>query len=276
MKHTLHRVNGRKRVTAETLYSVTVVHKALLKFMKTKALLGTLAALALVAGVGTNVASAREIGIGADASVHASQSGSGHGFRGALQSFFSRHKGDDDTKGPKGDDRFERQDKRLDDRIGLTFGIGTVTAVDGDVITATTKKHDKVTWKIATDSDTTFAYKGDKTIDVGDRIAVAGDVTDKDGDSRSIDATYVLVVDADYAMAHGTITDVDEKGNTVTIETKHQGDVTVAIDSDTAIVDEDGDDGVFADLVVGAKVRITGMWNSLHDIVTAAKVRILD
>lgn len=261
--------------------------------MYRKTAIGAFLALALVVGATGNVASAFNIGgsasgsgsakagtsarVDASANADARFEGKGHGgLKGAVQSFFSRHKGDDrKDRSDRDDSRFDRIDRKLDDRIGLTFGIGIVTDVDGDVITATSRKDADVTWTITTDSDTTFAFRGDDDLDVGDRIAVAGKVTDNDGDERAIDATYVLAVDADYAAAKGTVTAVDEDNDTVTVSTKHQGDVEVAIDSDTAITDEDGDTGVFADLVIGAKVKVQGVWNSLKDLVTATKVKVM-
>lgn len=245
--------------------------------MNKKIAIGAFLALALAVGATGSVASATGFGASAEADVRVEGKGHG-GLRGAVQSFFSRHKENKQDHGDRNDDRFENQDRRLDDRIGLTFGIGTVTAVDGDVITATSKKDVDVTWTIDTDSDTKFAFRGDDDLDVGDRIAVAGTVTDNEGDERSIDASYVLVVDADIAAKtalKGTITAVDEDNDTVTVSTRHKGDVEVAINSSTTIADEDGDAGIFADLVVGAKVKVKGVWNSLRDLVTATKVKIM-
>lgn len=243
--------------------------------MNKKAAIGASLALMLAVGAMANVASANGNGMSASAKADVRVEDKGnHGFRGALQGFFSRHQENKQDR-RKEDRSHGDKDRKLDDRIGLTFGIGIVTGVDGDTITATSKKDADVTWTITTDSDTTFAFRGDDDLDVGDRIAVAGTVTDNDGDDRAIDANYVLAVDANIAKAGGTITDVNEDDNTVTVSTKHQGDVIVAINGDTEIVDADGDTGVFDDLVVGAKVRVKGMWNSLRDLVTAAKVKIV-
>lgn len=222
--------------------------------------------LALAIGGTANVAAAK--GIEAEASVEAR---SDNGIRGAIRSLFNHHdaRGNDDAV-MEG----KHREWKLDDRIGMTFGIGTVTAIDGDVITARSVKDDSVTWTVTTDSSTRFAYRGDDTLETGDRIAVAGTVTDGEGDQRAIDASSVLVADADLALAKGMVTAVDADAKTVTVATKHQGDVKVAVDADTEIVTK-GDTAAFDDLVVGAKVRVQGMWNSLRDLVTAAKVRIV-
>lgn len=235
--------------------------------MNTKIVLGSVLAFALAFGASVQFASATGMNASAQADARIENKGE-HGLRGSLQSFFSRHKGAEKRQD-------DRQDKRLEDRMGKTFGIGVVTAVDGDVITTTSKHDADVVWTINTTSDTKFVYKGNDTLEVGDRIAVAGTVTDNDGDARSLDASYVLVVDANLAAAGGTITSIDEEDQTVTIDTKHKGEVEVAINSSTVITDKEGDASSFDDLVVGAKVRVQGVWNSLRDLVTAAKVKIV-
>jgi hypothetical protein len=241
---------------------------------KQKAVLGAFIALAIA---GASASAAHAFGIDASAKADARVQGDANlGLKGALNGFFSRHQGDDRKGGDdqKREDRMDRQERKLEDRVGLTFGLGTVTSVDGRIITATSKKDPSITWTIDTDSNTTFAYRGDRTIDVGDRIAVAGNVTDNEGPARTIDASFVLVVDADYAQVKGTVTAVDDAADTVTVSTKHQGDVTVAVNGSTTISDRDGDAGTFSSLVVGTKVRIQGLWNSLHNLVTAATVRV--
>lgn len=246
--------------------------------MKNKTALGAFLAIALAAGAVSAAPAAQASGIGLSAKADAHVKDDGHrGLRGAFQAFFSRHQGDGaERKGDKADrpGHGDGKDRKQGNRGSMAFVLATVTAVDGDAVTATSKKDPGITWTVALDGDTKLAYRGNEKLEVGDLIAVSGTVTDDEGAARAIDASFVLAIDADYAAAHGTITAVDDAGGTITVATKHQGDVTVAVDSATTIQDRDGDSGVFADLVVGTRVRIQGLWNSLHDLVTAAAVRV--
>ena len=74
--------------------------------------------------------------------------------------------------------------------------------------------------------------------------------------------------DSAKLRANGTVTAVND--DSYTIDTKHQGEVTVDIDSGTQVKD-----GVLADIMVGTKIHVKGMWDSMKEAFVAAKVRIL-
>lgn len=248
-----------------------------------KAVIGTLAVLALVAG-GAGTALAHGINAGADAKAGLSlqredlpalEAGgeANAGFRASLGKLFHFDRSDNKGRGSE-----ERNHKAL-------VGTAEVTGIDGDVIVAVDR--DGMTWNIDTDADTKFVLRGDKDaeladIAVGDRIGFTGTVTSSDDGERTVDArlvsNWMIGKDAKAVRrAAGTVESVNAASGTIVLDTRNRGDVTVAIDGDTEIRTEDGDDdGVFADIVVGAKVAVKGILDSFADIMTATKVRIME
>lgn len=250
-----------------------------------KALIGTFAGIALLAGTAGTTAFAKgtEARVDADARVETRNGGIGS----RLGAFIGLHGGDqgERTNKDKDGNRFEdrkddRQDRgRKDERSKVNVdGSAEIQAISNDRITAI--GWGGVIWTVSTDSDTRFVVKGDKDADidslsVGSVIAFKGDVTDNDGDERSVDADAVFAwKTSDKARVSGTIESVNEADGTVVVSTD-RGDVEVAVDADTSIRTEDQEDGSFSDLLVGAEVRVKGMWETFANAMTAVKVRIL-
>jgi archaellum component FlaF (FlaF/FlaG flagellin family) len=220
-----------------------------------KALIGTVLGLALVAGpVGTALA------YGGGAKVAADARG---GFSLGLGKLFGGH--------GKGGER------------GRGFhAMAEVTKITDSTITA--EGRDGTTWTIETDADTKFVARGEKNGDVdsiaiGTWIAFKGDVaaSDDDGNEKTLDASMVMYSNAKAEKSRklsGTIESIDADDQTITVETKHRGEVEVEIDGDTVIT-EDGEAASFSDLVVGATVKVKGMWDAALDVMTAVKVKII-
>lgn len=239
-----------------------------------KALIGTFAGLALVAGsVGsTALATNGKVEAGAQAEVRTS-------FLGRI--FDRGEKGANSDEFKKADE--SRQDNRgtKEDRgFHKFFGMARVTAITDGTITAEGKGD--TTWTIQTDSETAFYARGEKdgdinSIEIGSLVAFKGDIT-SDGNSKMVDATAVHYWNgADkekVRAAGGTIESINETEGTVVLDTPRRGEVTVDINSDTTIK-EDGEVASFSDLYVGAKLRVRGMWDSVSNVFTAVKVKIV-
>lgn len=185
--------------------------------------------------------------------------------------FFDKHDGDEDN------------DKDNDnDRDGIV-AVGRVTAVSDSEIDLAGLFGSSKTWEVAIDSDTDFSFRSgaDASLDdveVGDIIVVRGEVTAQSGSSFSVDADSVRDLGADLSIRanlKGEVTSVDEENDTFVVTTKNGNEVTVTTTASTTIRESDGDDGDFADIDVGAMVRVKGWWNSMVNAVTALKVRLL-
>lgn len=244
-----------------------------------KVLTGAFLALAITAAATGNVAFAQ--GNGSDNK--GSHADANVGIRGSFGRLIDNLRSDVRVHAERRDDR-KNNDEKFDNRqdARATLGLAIVTDVDGDIIYADSFKNDeKTSWIITTDADTRFAIRGDKNanedvsdIAVGNRISITGTITDNSGSDRTIDATGIVRWNPDNAIAKGTVTSIDADAGTYVLDTKHQGDVTVAIDADAQVNDRNND-GALADIAVGTKLFVKGMWDSALEAIVAAKVRIL-
>ena len=151
---------------------------------------------------------------------------------------------------------------------------GTVTAVSDSGFTLTANSGAEFTVDITNAKlvrlPRSVIVLGD--IAVGDRVFVTG--TEEDG---TLTASVVFAKPdrankgSVRALAKGTITAID--GTTLTVQGKHGTEATVTTDSNTEIT-KDGEAGVFADLEVGTKVKILGLWDSILHIFSALRIAI--
>lgn len=104
---------------------------------------------------------------------------------------------------------------------------------------------------------------------VGDYVSVLGTKTDS-----NVIATKVYMVSANIhkATAKGVVTAVDP--NSVTIQTKQGDSVTFVTNTDTNIAYSSDLPAMMSDIVVGSKVKINGIWDSILNIFTAFGIRI--
>lgn len=220
-----------------------------------KAILGMVLGLALIAGpVGTALATSGKV----DAEARG-------GFSLGLGQLFGGHGKGGEKRGDHG-----------------FYGTARVTKITDGTITA--EGRNGTTWTIETDADTRFIARGEKNgdveaIDIGAWVAFKGNVTasDDDGNEKTVDASTVLYSNAKVEKSRkvvGTIESIDAGDKTITVDTKHRGEVEVEIDGDTVIT-EDGEAVSFSDLVVGAKVKVKGMWDAALEVMTAVKVKII-
>lgn len=157
-------------------------------------------------------------------------------------------------------------------------GILAVTKVEGDLITAVARDRegDLITWYITQEDQAVITYRGGGSeITTNNYLLASGQVTDNEGSVRAITADQILVVQH-KAKSHirGEITAIDTENDTITVNTKKRGEVTIEAQSETMIKDENNEAITFSDLVVGATIKAKGMWNSILDVMTAAKIKI--
>lgn len=276
--------------------------------MKNKAVLGAFLALALTAGAIGNVAFAKENGEkSAEAGINISGRNENHrdlgGKIGAWFGFRGENKeaGDDNDQDENENEHGSRNQNMGPTGFTVTMGTSStstphmaidrnivatavVTSINGSVITAVNHKDSATTtWTITTNADTKFFIRGhhDKNVTksindiiVGDRVGAAGTVTDNDGTERAITATYLVQWNpSDKVRAAGTVLSVNSTNGTFVLDTQHKGQVTVQTDSSTTIKNGTST-GVLANITVGTKVAVKGMWNSLKSAINAVKIRI--
>jgi hypothetical protein len=273
--------------------------------MKNKAVLGAFLALALTAGAAGNIAFAKESGeVSAQAGVNVSGRNENHrGLGGKIGAWFGFDKeaGDDNDQNENENEHGSRNRDMGPNGFTVTMGTSStstphmaidrnivatavVTSINGSVITAVNHKDNATTtWTITTNADTKFFIRGhhDKNVTksindiiVGDRIGAAGTVTDNDGTERAITAAYLVQWNpSDKVRAAGTVLSVDSTNGTFVLDTQHKGQVTIQTDSSTTIKNGTST-GAFANITVGAKVAVKGMWNSLKSAINAVKIRI--
>ncbi len=109
-------------------------------------------------------------------------------------------------------------------------------------------------------------------IHVNDKVQVRGTLT-----GTTIDAKIVLDMPANThpAKAKGKVTAIS--GSTLTVQTNHDGvisNVTVNTNAGTTITKVDGSSGTLADIAVGAKVQVKGLWDELLNVLNAIKIKI--
>jgi len=156
-------------------------------------------------------------------------------------------------------------------RAGVVNTVGTtsfsMTVKDGTVFTVD-----------VTDAEIKNAFGANiliGDIQVNTKAIVKGSV-----EGSTIDASRVLIIPPDThpAAAKGTVTAVS--GNNFTIESAHHGveyTVNVTTDSNTQFQTGSGTTtatGTIADVQVGAKVKIRGLWDEILNVLKAIKIRI--
>ena len=147
------------------------------------------------------------------------------------------------------------------------FYRGTVTATSGTGFSFKNKKG--IVYTVTTASakivqipNTVINLSG---IGVNDTVAISGNLA-----GSTIDASVVFVSKANQvpAKAKGAVTAVN--GSTVTLQTKNNKSVTVNTSASTNVVKADGTTGtVTADVVVGAKVKASGLWDTILHTLSA-------
>jgi hypothetical protein len=154
--------------------------------------------------------------------------------------------------------------------FGKMFARGTVTSVGSSSFVIQTKSDTSVTVdaseaKLIRIPNTPITLSD---IKAGDRVWVHGVRSDD-----TIEATTVYDISADVkpAVAKGEVTAID--GDNITIETKHQGEITVTADNNT-VVKQDGEVTASGDIEVGSNVKVFGLWNKITDFFSAVLIKL--
>lgn len=109
-------------------------------------------------------------------------------------------------------------------------------------------------------------------IKVGDNASVKGTV---DGSQVSAVAVVITPANTHRAKASGTVTAAS--GNTITIQSQHDGvifPVTVKTNASTTVVSGSSTISTLASITVGAKVTVKGLWDELLNVLNAIKISI--
>jgi hypothetical protein len=178
----------------------------------------------------------------------------------------------DDNNDNKDNDDSDRGVKRGHDMQFMPglFYSGEVTAVSGSGFTMTSNAGVSLT--VNTGSAKLIQIPRSvivlADIQVGDKVFVTGT---KSGSTVTASVVYDKASNIHPAAAKGTVTAVS--GTTLTVQGKNGSEATVTTDSDTQIT-KDGEAATFADIAVGTKVKIFGLWDSILNIFAALKVAI--
>lgn len=152
---------------------------------------------------------------------------------------------------------------------------GSVVSVSSSGFTLKTK--DNVTYTVNIQSSTQIKKPLNVTIKlsdikVNDNVWVKGKFTDMTIAAKSVTVTPPNTHPAKVA---GMVTGVS--GNTVTLQTNNSGvisSVSVKTDSNTEVKKSDGTTGTMANVTVGSKVKVKGLWDELTNVMNALKVRV--
>jgi hypothetical protein len=153
-----------------------------------------------------------------------------------------------------------------------------VTSVSGNLISAVTHFKDTLaSWVFTTNASTTIRTGAGATsttsgIAVGDKISVAGALTSF-GSTLGVTATRILDVTklASWKGTSGTIQSINTTNGTFVVKLENRT-VSVQTNATTTWATGATSTAAFANLTVGAKVKVTGMLNADKTILTASKV----
>ncbi|MFA5954086.1 MAG: DUF5666 domain-containing protein [Patescibacteria group bacterium] len=153
---------------------------------------------------------------------------------------------------------------------------GTITAVSSTGFSMKTKDGETMT-VLTTNAELRRAFGS--VIVLAD-LAVNDNVWVKGAQSASTitaKVVYDLPANTHPAIARGTVTAIS--GNTLTVAMEHLGiptKVTVTTDAGTSFYENKDKQasGSFADITVGAKVAVKGLWDEVRNLLEAIQVRI--
>lgn len=152
---------------------------------------------------------------------------------------------------------------------------GTVTAVGTSSFTM--KAKDGTVYTVNVSSTTKLEKPFNVAITFAD-IKVNNNVHVKGAvDTNTITASVVVATPQNTHAAKGAGTVTAVSGNTVTLQTNNRGiisNVTVKTDSTTQVVKKDATAGTTADVVVGSKIKVKGLWDELTNVLNAMHIRL--
>jgi hypothetical protein len=181
-----------------------------------------------------------------------------------LNAFHHRDHDEDRDKDEEKNDNDEHDKAAI--RANLFFG--TVTDVDGSNVTFMARNGEEFTMDVTGVKVVRLA--GDDfvsaTLEVGDKILVGGS-------ARGSVITATVVRDLSQNQPNkvkGKVTAVS--GNTITVQTKHNGTQDVTTNASTTIILDTGLPGSLTDIIVNSMIKANGSWSG--DVFTAALIKI--
>ncbi len=151
------------------------------------------------------------------------------------------------------------------------FYTGTVTGTSSTGFTFTTKHNGTLT---VVDSGATIISVPNTAItntniQVGDKVTVNGTLS---GSTLTANFVYDMPVNKAFASDKGVVTAV--AGSDLTVQAKNGASATVATNSNTQVVSQNGGTATTSDVTVGTKVRVFGIWDNILHVLTALKIWI--
>ncbi len=151
------------------------------------------------------------------------------------------------------------------------FYTGTVTGTSSTGFTLSTKTNGTLT---VVDTGATIISVPNTAItnaniQVGDRVTVNGMLS---GSTLTANFVYDMPANKAFASDKGVVTAV--AGSNLTVQAKNGASATVATNSDTQVVNKNGDTTATSDVTVGTKVKVFGIWDNILHVLTALKIWI--
>lgn len=148
---------------------------------------------------------------------------------------------------------------------------GVVTAKTGSTLTVL---HGSTTVMVNVTSNTKLRrhFWGSSTLDeisINDKVNVWGKFTDDT--KTTVDAT--LIRDLSIAKRNGVFVGTVQTitGNVLTVLTVNRGVQSVTVDSSTKYINRKEQEMVQADVAVGHRIRVRGMWDKANNTITEVK-----
>ncbi len=148
------------------------------------------------------------------------------------------------------------------------IGSGILKSISGTTLTV---EKDGKTYTILTDSKTQFRRRfwGKATLDefgTGDTVAVIGLWTDDTKTTVQARLVRDMSIQKRHGVFFGTVESVSDSG--WVMMTVQRGNQTVTVSSTTKFINRRGETIAKADVLVGHRVRVRGLWNSTNNTIT--------
>lgn len=165
----------------------------------------------------------------------------------------------------------ERLTKALFDRPGAVIGKGVVKSVGADSFVVTRENKD---YSITVNADTKYRrrYWGVGSfadIKVGHDVSVAGKWTDETKTTILAKVVRDLSIQKREGVFFGNVTEVTPGG--FVIKPVERGIQTVTVSADTKFINRRGESISKADVLVGHRIRLRGLWDREFSTITEVK-----
>jgi len=146
----------------------------------------------------------------------------------------------------------------------IVIGNATLTAVNGTTLTV--KRTDDKVYTVNTDSNTRFRARfwgkiSITDLQVNDKLNIVGTLTDSSTNTVSARLVRDLNLMRRKGAFFGNIQSIDSTNSTFVLSSS-RGTITVTVSSSTKLVNRKEQTITFADLAVGNRVRVKGLYDS--------------